>query len=470
MKKYRNVLVHGNFEVMHTGHVRLFAYAKELGKKLLIGLSVIGLSSEEIARREDALRSSSWVDDVIKFTDLVSLIKELKPDIVVKGREFINSYNVEEDVMAQYGGQVIYHSGQEGVPQTELKRKVFDKPHIMQEYLSSYLHRNLIDIENLEKRIDAIANLRVLVVGDVIIDQYTECQAIGMSQESISLVAKPIENKFYLGGAGIVAAHCTGFGCRTDFLTILGNDEESRLAEDLLAKYGVTSHIVRDPTHPTVLKQRFRSGPQVLFRLNRFRQEGFTRLIRSTFNDTYKDILKNYDCVIFSDFSYGVFEDKESRKLVNLAKQSGLFVSADSQSSSQTGSLESFYGADLITPTEREARIEVKSREGLYVLSQEALKAFGAKFIFLTLGSDGILMSALNFRTDYIPALNDNPIDLAGAGDSLLSVSTLMLAQGSSAYEAGLMGSIAAAMQVSTLGNSPLSVLDLKSLLREIFS
>jgi bifunctional ADP-heptose synthase (sugar kinase/adenylyltransferase) len=80
-----------------------------------------------------------------------------------------------------------------------------------------------------------------------------------------------------------------------------------------------------------------------------------------------------------------------------------------------------------------------------------------------------LLITGKNFRTDYIPALNENPIDLAGAGDSLLSISTLMLAQGSDAYQSGLMGSIAAAMQVSTLGNTPLSVSKLKQLISEIY-
>jgi rfaE bifunctional protein kinase chain/domain len=469
MKLYKKILIHGNFEVMHTGHVRLFAYAKELGNELIVGLYVKDLESSEIIRREEALLSSSLVDGVVRYSELEELISEVKPQVIVKGREFINLDNPEETLVAEFGGQVIFHSGQEYINRKGSSTQVFDSTHLMRNYLSGFVDRNNVGREDLERELDGVSALKVLVVGDVIVDEYIECQPIGLSQETASVVARPTSSRVYLGGAGIVAAHCAGFGCKTDLLTILGNDNESKFAEELLQGYNVTTRVVRDSTHPTILKQRYRADKQVLFRLNRFREEGFTRSIRASFNQAYSDLIPNYDCVIFSDFSYGVFDDRDSLDLVHLAKKAGLFVSADSQSSSQTGYLGKFVGVDLVTPTEREARLETKSKEGLIALSQDLLKTLNSRYVFLTLGGDGLLITGKNFRTDYIPALNENPIDLAGAGDSLLSISTLMLAQGSDAYQSGLMGSIAAAMQVSTLGNTPLSVSKLKQLISEIY-
>ncbi len=136
---------------------------------------------------------------------------------------------------------------------------------------------------------------------------------------------------------------------------------------------------------------------------------------------------------------------------------------ADSQSSSQIGDISRFNGMTLLTPTEHEARLAMKDfSTGLVVLSESLKKQTNAKNILLTLGQEGILIHAetsgsQEWLTDRLPAFNTTPKDPAGAGDSLLACSALSLATGCNIWQSAYLGSLAAACQISQLGNIPLT-------------
>ena len=126
---------------------------------------------------------------------------------------------------------------------------------------------------------------------------------------------------------------------------------------------------------------------------------------------------------------------------------------------------------DLITPTEREARISTRNHEdGLVVLAETLRVQSSAQNIFLKLGAEGLLVHANNGKkgswlTDRVDALNSAPKDVAGAGDSLLITSAMTLASGGNIWEAACLGSLAAAIQVGRVGNTPIRT---KELLQEL--
>jgi bifunctional ADP-heptose synthase (sugar kinase/adenylyltransferase) len=126
---------------------------------------------------------------------------------------------------------------------------------------------------------------------------------------------------------------------------------------------------------------------------------------------------------------------------------------------------------DLITPTEREARISTRNREdGLVVLAEQLRLESSSLNVLLKLGEEGLLIHSVSGKgdgwfTDRVDALNTSPKDVAGAGDSLLIVSAMTLASGGSIWEAALLGSLAAAVQVGRVGNKPIRT---EELLREL--
>ena len=172
-------------------------------------------------------------------------------------------------------------------------------------------------------------------------------------------------------------------------------------------------------------------------------------------------IVNQVDLVIFSDFSYGNLPSELVRKIVKLAEENNVLIAADSQSSSQVGTLSKFSGAFLVTPTEREARVEVRDQSsGLVILLDELRDYLKARNVFLKLGPDGILIRGQGLNGELLPIeqvepSNTKPVDVSGAGDSVLAASALALAGGFDIYQSALLGSFIAGIQVGRLGNVP---------------
>ena len=136
-------------------------------------------------------------------------------------------------------------------------------------------------------------------------------------------------------------------------------------------------------------------------------------------------------------------------------------MSADSQSSSQVGDISKFKNMTLVTPTEREIRLALNDFEsGLIVISDSLIAKTDTKYIFTTLGAEGVMIYNTNeneLLTDNVPALATNVKDVSGAGDSLLTCSSMALCVGANIWESGYLGSMASAIQVSRIGNIPIS-------------
>ena len=152
-----------------------------------------------------------------------------------------------------------------------------------------------------------------------------------------------------------------------------------------------------------------------------------------------------------------------AQSLIMKAKETNIIVAADSQTSSQLGNLAKFKGADLVTPTEIEARLEMRDEvSGLAVLGENLRNKLELENVLLKMGPDGVLVHGRDqknklIRTDQVPALNKKPIDTSGAGDSMLASASLALAAGETLYMAAFIGSVMASIQVSRIGNIPIS-------------
>ena len=471
----KRVLVSGNFNILHPGHLRLLRFAKECGNIL-----IVAVNSDRIAQnkahvpqglRLDGVKSIGWVDEALIWDgSTIELIKTVKPDIVVKGREHENYHNQELEPLSAYGGKLLFSSGESIFSTMDLlKAEFFRLERFSIGLPTSFMERHAVSIDRLTEIVKNFSKLKVCVVGDLIVDEYITCDSLGMSQEDPTIVVTPIDTSQFIGGAGIVAAHAAGLGANVSFITVSGNDEAYLYAKSQLSGYGVNAEFIIDETRPTTLKKRYRSKGKTLLRVSHLHQGSISLEHQELFLNLVEKNLLDCNILVFSDFNYGCLPQKLVDRIITHAKGRGIFMAADSQSSSQVGDIGRFVGMDLITPTEREARISTRNYiDGLTMLAEKIRIKSLAENILLKLGEEGALIhtraigESAHWHTDQIGALNQSAKDPAGAGDSLLITSSMALASGGSIWEAALLGSLAAAIQVGRVGNTPIKLDELQ--------
>lgn len=471
--KAKTVLVSGHFNVLHPGHLRLLRFARECGQYLIVAVESDRLAGSAAhvpeALRLEGVQSNTWVDRAFITDESVSqVISRLRPDIVVKGTEHQARYNPELEALAEYGGQLLFSSGEESFSSLDLIRKEFREfnPHSIK-LPYAYMQRHQLEQSRLSELFQRFTRLNVCVIGDLIIDEYITCQPLGMSQEDPTIVVTPIDSSRFLGGAGIVAAHAVGMGAQVTFLSIAGNDVSREFAIERLNESGVQTGLLIDESRPTTLKQRYRSKGKTLLRVSHLHQTAISLKLQQQMLESVEEALSKADLLVFSDFNYGCLPHPLVEKIIPMAKSRGIVMAADSQSSSQVGDTGRFRDMDLLTPTEREARISTRNGEdGLVILAEQLRQQANARNILLKLGEEGLLIHAGaetvdGWMTDRVEALNSAPKDVAGAGDSLLIAGAMTLSVGGSIWEAACLGSLAAAVQVGRVGNTPIQTNEL---------
>ena len=459
--KAKKVFVSGKFAVIHSGHIRLFMFAKTIGINLIVALDTEGLDEAEIEWRTSFLNNQEFVDEVVLFNaDIEKTILRIKPDIIIKGSEFSSRNNIEKEIVSTYGGELIFSSGSTFFSEKDLLNsdEVISVDY-SEKIPKDFLKRNGISLSDISEQILKFNNIKVCVIGDVIIDEYINCHPLGMSREEPNIVVTPIDSQKFLGGAGIVAAHTVGLGATTRLITITGKDEAGSWAVSKAAEYGITIKSIEDKTRPTNLKQRYKAGLQTLLKISHLSQDVVSDTIQNQIINEFEKIAPDIDLLILSDFSYGVLTKEVTTKLIKIAKLNGLVIAADSQTSSQLGDLGKFANVDLITPTETEARLELKDQKsGLAVIADKLRSKINSQSIIIKLGADGLVINGVKLdgtllSLDALPAFNQNPIDISGAGDSLLAAASLAITIENNLAKASLIGSLAAAIQIGRVGN-----------------
>ena len=461
------VFISGNFNVLHAGHIRLFAFARNFGGKLVVGVmsdSQAGSAAYvEQSLRLEAVRTNSWVDTAILIDEpLEVVLRRLKPESVIKGREFEQLNNLESSILPEWGGRLIFGSSELPLSAVDMMRRELAADWSDFRLPELYLSNHSITGDSLRSAVTNFCGLKVCVVGDLIVDEYVSCESLGMSQEDPSLVVTPVDKRRFLGGAGIVAAHAAGLGATASLVTVTGSDTCGEFAKEMLETYGVSCCPINDDSRPTTLKQRYRADGKTLLRVSHLVQSSISPTLQEAVYHQYTECLQEADLVVFSDFNYGCLPNNLINRLIAAAAEHEVICVADSQCSSQVGDVSRFKDMSLISATEREVRISLRDNDdGLTVIAERLRNKAKAMHVMMKLGSDGVLVHTKGpdgrTMTNQFPALNRSPIDVAGAGDSMLIAAGLTLATGASLWEATVIGSVASALQVAKLGNQPIS-------------
>ena len=482
-----SVVCYGSFNVLHPGHFRYLSWAKSQGNKLTVIVTSIDRSTNPedvisfpIMERAESLASIEDVDQVIISSgyNLENYINIIRPELLVLGKEYETELReiVQESIVLikSYGGKVRYHSGETNYSHSVLglKNDGVEQKLRLSKFCDSCSRQN-IQKNHLIKRLESFKNSSILVIGDTIVDQYVACDAIGMSAEAPVIVVKELDTETYIGGGAIVSAHIKALGAKCKFISVVGDDKEAEYVRNSMRDLEVTAKLIIDKTRPTTFKNRYMVESQKMFRVSRLKDHTLDSTTESKVIAELECSADGIDAILISDFVYGVITPKILATIKKIAMANNLLVFGDLQCSSQVGSVLKFQGLDLITPTEREARIGLSNKDdSLETISNLLIEQTDSRNLIMKLGSDGFIAYEKTtsgfINRQHFPAMTINPLDVTGAGDSLISAMAVSLSSGSTLMEAAAIGAQIAAISVRSVGNLPIDVIKLKQQLKEL--
>jgi len=466
-------LLYGRFENLHAGHLRLIKFASEISEAVVVAL-IHTYSQEklddEIKLRIKKIAALGLVNCVItdckgKLEQIVDLIK---PKYFVRGLEAEPDVENANPCFKRNGTQEIFCSGSSYYLNTP---KFSSEPHTeLVEQVRNFVKDNKsINLDRLGELMHGLAELSSLVVGDLIVDEYIDCNVGGLSMEDGNPILIPKDASRFLGGAGIVAMHCASLGKRSALIGKVGNDELGRFVEEICLDHKVSPFLLNDTTRQTNRKIRYRVNGVNKARVSYISPTAYSREDETSLLKKLTDVLHGADCIFLMDYGYGVFGDQLARIIIKECRRQNKFILGDAQSSSQAGYIQGMAGVDLMAPTEHEARMACSDTlSSLPVLLNKFKTLMQVNDVLLTLGSDGVVFrDSSTGEVMEIPAFNKKPAQVSGAGDVMLTVAGMCRYLGGDQVHSYLLGSIASALHVHQHGNHPvnkrlmLTVLDL---------
>ncbi len=486
-KRERRTVVqcHGCFDIVHPGHIRYLEFARRQGDVLLASLTGDANVTKGNQRpyipqelRAENLAALECVDLVYIDPNPTAerILGEVKPDIYVKGREYELSedprFLAERQIVERNGGRVIFSSGEIVFSSTKIIDAITEQPAIELERGRVFCRRHDLSVESLSNTVDGFQSLRVLVVGDTVMDQYVFCDAVDVASEAPMLALKQIDRREFVGGAAIVARHVAAMGASAALLTAAGTDAASTSLENVLHAEGVRSHMIR--CRPSLVqKTRYLVDDAKLLKVEQGDRVPLDSLAERQALSVVADHAPSVDVVIFCDFGFGMISESFVDKIMALWGRRRPVLTADV--SGARANLLAFRNADLLCPTERELRSNLNDYDsGLSAAAYDLLTQTQARHLIVTLEKKGLVtfarqgqapgLSDWNARliSEHLPSFANLRVDRLGAGDALLAAASLALGGGRSLTHAAYIGNAAAALEIERLGNIPVSRDDLR--------
>ena len=474
------VLAYGHFNTIHPGHIRYLRHARGLGDKLVVALIGDGKTSYTFQQQEraEALSLLGIADAVLLLDadEINKAIQALKPKVLVLGNEFKNNAEIQTTLVQQrqQGGTVQFHAGDVHYATADLlSGSERDLRQQRGDLFQAACRRQSIDPGALLDAINSWKSTRLIVLGDTIVDQYAACEAIGMSAEAPVVVVRELEHKNFIGGAAVVAAHIRALGARCDFISVVGSDSAAELVRQELAIQSIGDGLSTDPSRPTTFKKRYVVENQKLFRVSRLEEHNLDAEVEDQVIAQLQMLAPLAQGIVVSDFVYGVVTPRILEVVHQLAQDHNLLLFGDLQCSSQVGSVTRFEKFSLLCPNEREARLALQDKDsGLEQLSQRLLQVTRSERLVMKLGPEGFIAYDRDadglLSNQAFPALSVNPLDVAGAGDSLLALFATGLASGQAMMPTAALACCMAALAVETMGNTPISATALRTNVMEM--
>jgi len=314
--------------------------------------------------------------------------------------------------------------------------------------------------------LEKIKQRKILVVGDVMLDNYYTGDIKRISPEAPVPVFRKKAERSVLGGAANVAANLVAANQKVSMMSIIGDDECGKILLSLFLEKGVETDLIEITDRQTTQKTRFLAGNnQQVLRLD---VEDTTQISNNLCKNLLKSLeecIKDYNIIVLSDYLKGLFTLEFTQGIINLAKKSGIQVIVDVKDPSVV----KYYGATLLKPNQKELHdltgMPVDSDEEIVTAAEYLRKKCNNTYVLCTCGARGMVLVGDEKPAHFVPAECREVFDVSGAGDTTIAYLAAAMANGIDMNEAVAIANYAAGIQVGKVGTSSVFLYEVRDYL-----
>ena len=461
---------HGVFDLLHIGHIRHFQKAKELGDILVVTITPDKFVNKGPGRpafneqmRAEAIAALDCVDfvSINRWPLAEEAIRLIQPRFYVKGSDYKDANDdhtggiiIEEEAVKSVGGELAFTDDITFSSSNLINRHL----PVMSDELSEFLVglSSRYSSADVLKYLDKASSLRVLTIGETIIDEYIYCETLGKSGKEPVLATRQMDSERFTGGIVAVANHVAAICDNVGLLSFLGTvDSHEDLVRDRLNPRIDSTFLPMEGDSPTILKRRFvEMYPfQKLFELYVMDNGESKPKETEALCDKLQKVIHDYDVILVTDYGHGMIGPEVVEYLCSEAP----FLAVNTQVNAGNlgfNTVTKYGKADFLCVSENEIRLDVRSRRrDLRDIVEEVSHKLSCDRIIITKGANGCLCYGRNEGFINVPAMATQVVDRIGAGDAVFALSTLCAATEAPMEVVGFAGSLAGAQAVATVGH-----------------
>jgi len=471
------VQCHGCFDIVHPGHIRYLQFARTQGDVLIVSITGDASIDKEPLRpqipqelRAENLAALELVDWVVidPHPTAESILAQIRPDAYVKGREYATSddprFLRERAVVESYGGRVIFSSGEVVFSSTRLLGAMSASDELTDRRLDCVCERHEINRPAFHRFLANLRDMKIVVVGDAVVDRYVFCDARSVSSEAPMMSLKTLAERDDPGGAALLAMQLAELGVETTLLTALGAGDESRRLIERLESTGVEIRPIAGRSD-VPLRTRYVVDERKLFKVERADVPVLDTATERRAAESAADAANGADALILFDAGTSLLGHGLLSRLHD--RLPGSAVPLIGGCGEAPANLLSIRSASLLVCSERKLRLAANDFDtGLSALAYRAMNRNGANRMIVTLGKRGLVTfqrpsndpHAPGWRgrllSEHLPSQTDGVSDHFGCGESLLTFAACVTAARGNLMQAAYLGSAASAVQAQLSGAS----------------
>lgn len=460
---------HGVFDLLHIGHIKHLEAARKLGEMLVVTVTPDRFVNKGPHRpafpeflRAEALAALNCVDYVAinKWPSAVETIKALKPSKYVKGvvhsngkRDHSIAIEQEEEAIKSVDGEMVL-TDEETYSATTLINRYMDifSPEAV-EFLKNF--REKYTPEKIIGYLHDIRSLKILTIGETIIDEYVFCSQIGKASKEAVLAVNYNYKETYAGGILAVANHLSNFCDKVGLLSSMGErDSYWDFIKNSLYE-NIASDFIHKRQAPTIVKRRFMEEylATKLLEVYVMKNNAPDKAEEDSFCAKLEEALPKYDVVVVADYGHGLITDRA----VSILCEKARFLAVNTQTNAGNmgfNMISKYPRADFVSIAEPEVRLDNRdmSSDIMELALKSAERVSCDKFI-VTRGKNGCIAYDRSHGFTNIPAFSVKMVDRIGAGDALLSLTAPCAALGAPMDIIGFIGNVAGAEACAIMGN-----------------